>query len=170
MESEDGHSSPRLISREWSSLARLAGRTSKKGMATAVLLLLSAVLGISILATDQNLWQDQPSHAYSLIVFVVIDLGLAGLTAGKGGKSMLRAAGAWGGVQALIMLGDIFWPMPFGSIPLTQSDFATYLFGLGFYDNKHIAFLFPTLFVVLLVLAGVAFWESGKAQGSQVRN
>jgi hypothetical protein len=147
----------------------LAAQASKKGKITTLLLLLSAVLGISILATDQNLWQYQPSHAYSLILFVAIDLGLGGLTLRIGTKPILRAAAGWGFLQALIMLGDIFWPMPFGNIPLTQSDFATYLFGLGFYDSKHIAFLFPTLFVVLLVLAGAAFWESRKAPNSRNR-
>src|SRR5215471_18850441 len=136
-------------------------KTSKRGTSTAVLLLISAILGVTILATDHNLWQFQPTHAYGLIIFVAIDISLAGAAIMRGTKSALTAAAAWGALQALIMLSDIFTPTPFDSVQtLSMTDFAKYLFGLGFYDNNHIPFLFPALFVVQLVLVVVALRES----------
>jgi len=137
---------------------------TKKGKLTAVLLLATAILGVAILATDQNVWQYQPSHAYALAAFVVIDLLLAGMVLMRGTRSSLRIAGLWGLLQALIMVGDIFWPSPFGSFAVSQTDFAMYLFGLGLYDNKHIAYLFPTLFVLEILVLVVAFWEMRKAK------
>ncbi|MDA4126776.1 MAG: hypothetical protein OK452_06210 [Thaumarchaeota archaeon] len=137
---------------------------TKKGKFTAVLLLATAILGVAILATDQNVWQYQPSHAYGLAAFVVIDLLLAGVVLMRGTRSSLRISGIWGLLQALIMVGDIFWPSPFGSFPVSQTDFAKYLFGLGLYDSKHIAYLFPTLFVLEILVLVVAFWEMRKAK------
>jgi len=137
---------------------------TKKGKLTAVLLLATAILGVAILATDQNVWQYQPSHAYALAAFIVIDLLLAGMVLMRGTRSSLRIAGLWGLLQALIMVGDIFWPSPFGSFAVSQTDFAMYLFGLGLYDNKHIAYLFPTLFVLEILVLVVAFWEMRKAK------
>ncbi|HEY6283871.1 MAG TPA: hypothetical protein VIW22_08110, partial [Nitrososphaerales archaeon] len=64
----------------------------------------------------------------------------------------------------LIMVGDIFWPSPFGSFEVSQTDFAKYLFGLGLYDSKHIAYLFPALFVVEILVLVVALWEGRKAK------
>jgi hypothetical protein len=137
---------------------------SKKGKVTALVLLVSAILGAAILATDQNLSQYQPSHEYALAVFVVIDLALAGMVLMKGTRSILRISGLWGMLQALIMVGDIFWPSPFGSFAISQTDFARYLFGLGFYDSKHIAYLFPALFVVEILVLVVALWEGRRVK------
>ncbi len=137
---------------------------TKKGKLTAVLLLATAILGVAILATDQNVWQYQPSHAYALAAFIVVDLLLAGMVLMRGTRSSLRIAGLWGLLQAVIMVGDIFWPSPFGSFAVSQTDFAMYLFGLGLYDNKHIAYLFPTLFVLEILVLVVAFWEMRKAK------
>jgi hypothetical protein len=155
-----------------SSLNRAAGATdgrmeppaTKKGKFTALLLFVSAILGVAILATDQNLWQYQPSHAYSLAGFVVIDVLLAGMVLMRGTRSSLKISGLWGLLQAVIMVGDIFWPSPFGSFQVSQTDFARYLFGLGLYDSKHIAYLFPALFVVEILVLVVALWEGRKAK------
>ena len=129
---------------------------------TSVFLGLSALLGIAVLATDQNLWTYEPSHAYGLIGFVVVDVVVLGLVVVRAGKMTLRVAGVWGILQALIMLSDITTgPQALG---MSQSDFARYLFGLAFYDTKHIAYLFPALFAVNVVLLIVAFLASRKAQ------
>lgn len=137
---------------------------TKKGKVTILLLLVSAILGVAILATDQNLWQYQPSHAYGLAAFVVVDLLLAGMVLMRGTRSSLKISGLWGLLQALIMVGDIFWPSPFGSFAVSQTDFAKYLFGLGLYDSQHIAYLFPALFVVEILVLVVALWEGRKAK------
>ncbi len=155
---------PRLNSVTGATDGRMESPAMKKGKFTAVLLLATAILGVAILATDQNLWQYQPSHAYSLAAFVVIDLLLAGMVLMRGTRSSLRISGLWGLLQALIMVGDIFWPSPFGSFAVSQTDFANYLFGLGLYDSKHIAYLFPALFVLEILVLVVALWEMRKAK------
>jgi hypothetical protein len=68
----------------------------------------------------------------------------------KGSRRTILLAGAWGGVQALIMLSDIMTGPTSLSLPPDQ--FAIYLFGLGYYDSNHIAFLFPLLFVVNIIV------------------
>ena len=138
---------------------------TKRGKFTVLFLLISALLGIAILATDQNLSQYQPTHVYGLIAFVIVDIVLAGLVLVRGTRSFLQISGIWGLLQALIMLSDIFWPSPFGSaFAISQADFARYLFGLAFYDTKHIAYLFPSLFVVLILVLVVGMWESRGAK------
>jgi hypothetical protein len=131
----------------------------RKGLATSALLGLSAVLGLAILGTDHNLWSFEPSHAYGLIAFVIIDLVGIALILWKGSRNMLRLGGAWGAVFTLIMVSDIFsgGASAFG---LDSNEFAVYLFGLGYYDSQHIAFLFPALFVVNIFAAIVGFLES----------
>jgi hypothetical protein len=155
---------PRLNSVDGATDEQMESRATKKGKLTAVLLLATAILGVAILATDQNVWQYQPSHAYGLAAFVIIDLLLAGMVLMRGTRSVLRISGLWGLLQALIMVGDIFWPSPFGSFEVSQTDFARYLFGLGLYDSKHIAYLFPALFVLEILVLIVAFWEMRKAK------
>jgi hypothetical protein len=126
------------------------GAVMAKGQATSLLLVVSALLGTTIILTDRNLWQYQPSHAYGLIAFIIIDLGAAGLVLAKGSRRTIVVAGAWGGLQALIMMSDIITGPT--SINLPPDQFAIYLFGLGYYDNMHIAFLFPLLFVVNIIV------------------
>ena len=159
-----GGMNPTLNSAAGVTGGRMEPPATKKGKVTVLLLLVSALLGAAILATDQNIWQYQPSHAYSLAAFIVVDVLLAGMVLMRGTRSALRVAGLWGLLQALIMVGDIFWPSPFGSFAVSQTDFAKYLFGLGLYDSKHIAYLFPALFVVEILVLIVAFWERRKAK------
>jgi len=131
----------------------------KKGLTTSVLLALSALLGLAILGTDNNLWTSEPSHAYGLILFVVIDIVGIGLIMWKGSRNLLMLGGAWGFVFALIMVSDI-WSGAASALGWTPAQFATYLFGLGYYDSQHIAFLFPALFAVNLLVGIVGFLES----------
>ena len=135
-----------------------AGKRRPTG--TILLLLISALLGIVILATDKNIWKDAPLHAYGLVAFVVVDLVLLGLVMMRPTKQTLRIVLGWGLLQIVIMLANIFnGPSTYGS----PSDFATYLFGLGYYDSNHIAYLFPALFVVRIVLAAISYMDSKKA-------
>jgi len=131
----------------------------KKGLVTSALLGISALLGLAILGTDHNLWNFEPSHAYALIAFVVIDVVGIILVMWKGTRNMLRLAGAWGAIFAIIMVSDIFSGAAslFG---LDSYQFAQYLFGLAYPDNQHIAFLFPALVAVNVLAAVVGFVES----------
>ena len=131
-------------------------------LGTAALLAISALLGLAMLATDRNLWTYAPTHAYGLIGFVLVDLAALALVALRGRKMVFGLAAVWGALQALIMLSDIATgAQSFGMAP---ADFARYLFGLGFYDSNHIAFLFPALFAVNVILAFVAFFASRKSR------
>jgi hypothetical protein len=155
---------PRLNNEAMPPGGRMEASGTKKGKVTTLFLLVSALLGVAILATDQNLWSSQPAHAYALGGFAVIEVLLAGFVLMKGTKSALRIASIWGLLQGLIMVGDIFTPNPFGSFPISQTDFARYLFGLAFYDNKHIAYLFPSLFVVQILVLVLGMWEARGAR------
>ena len=133
---------------------------SKWKTGAIVLLVLSALLGLAIAGTDSNLWTYEPTHAYGLIAFVIVDLVAIGLLMMRGGKNIYRLVALWGILQALVMLSDIATgPSSFG---MTQQNFAIYLLGLGFYDSHHIAFLFPALLAVNIVLAIWAFLGSRK--------
>jgi len=118
-----------------------------------------------MLSTDYNLWTYEPAHAYALIGFVAIDVVAVALVAWKGTRNVIRLASAWGGLFALIMVSDIFsgGANVFG---LSPEQFAIYLFGLGYYDSAHIAFLFPALFVVNILAGIVGFWESRGGRGT----
>ena len=134
----------------------------RSGMATSGLLGLSAILGLTILGTDHNLWSLEPSHAYGLIAFVVIDLVAIGLIMWKGSRMMVRLGGVWGAVFAVIMVSDIYsgGALAFDTTP---DKFAIYLFGLGYYDSDHIAALFPALFIVNILVAIVGLMESRRS-------
>jgi hypothetical protein len=131
-----------------------------KGFLTSAGLVASAALGAAIVATDRNLWKFEPSHAFALSAFVIVDFGVAGYLMSKGSRLSFQLASIWGTLQALVMLADIFTAP--ASLGLTQAQFAVYLFGLGYYDSYHIAFLFPALFVVNILLAEFAYFDQRK--------
>jgi hypothetical protein len=137
----------------------------RTGLLTSVLLVLSALLGLAILGTDHNLWSLEPSHAYGLIGFVAIDVIAMALVMWKGSRMALLLGGIWGALFALIMVSDIYSGGA-TAFSTTTDQFAIYLFGLGYYDAYHIAFLFPALFVVNILVAIVGFWESRRAMGT----
>jgi O-antigen ligase len=133
-----------------------------KGVLTKAFLLVAFLLQLAILATDKNIWRDAPTHAYGLAVFAIIDLALFGFLFMRTNRQTFLLVSAWGLIQALVMLADIFnGPSTYG----TPTQFATYLFGLGYYDSNHIAFLFPALFVVTILLALSALIESRSQKG-----
>lgn len=136
----------------------------KPGLATSALLAVSALIGLTILGTDSNLWNYEPSHAYGLIAFVIIDIIGIGLIRWKGSRNLLRLGAAWGAIFALLQVSDVYSGGA-AAIGLTPDQFASYLFGLGYPDNAHIAFLNPALLVVNILVAVVGFWESRKSMG-----
>src|SRR5271157_4779698 len=139
-------------------------RDMRTGLLTSVLLVLSTLLGLAILGTDHNLWSLEPSHAYGLIGFVAVDVIAIALVMWKGSRMTLLLGGIWGALFALIMVSDIYSGGA-TAFSTTPDQFAIYLFGLGYYDTYHIAFLFPALFVVNILVAIVGYWESRRAMG-----
>ncbi|HYC26449.1 MAG TPA: hypothetical protein VEB67_00325 [Nitrososphaerales archaeon] len=133
---------------------------SRRATGTLLFLVISIVLEASILGTDMNLRNDGIMHFYALAGFTVVDIVLLAMAFMNSRRMTLRLVALWGVLQAVVMIADIFnGPSTYG----TYSQFATYLFGLGYYDSNHIAFLFPALFVVRILLAAAAFRDSGKA-------
>ena len=83
------------------------------------------LLGILILVLDQILWSTAPSHAYGLIVFVIVDFAAAGFVLGRPSRMALTIAAAWSSLRILIQLGDVFLGPTLG---IGYADFANYLF------------------------------------------
>jgi len=129
----------------------------RKGLLTSAGLVTSGALGVAIIVTDRNLWKFEPTHGYALGGFLAVDLGLLTFILLRGSRLSFRLASSWGIFQALVMLADIF-TVP-SSLGLTQTQFAEYLFGLGYYDSAHIAFLFPALFIVNVLVAEFAYFD-----------
>jgi hypothetical protein len=81
--------------------------------AVSAVLVVSAVVGAAILASDAYLWSAAPSHAYGLVVFAVLDLVLAG-TVWRLTRLSLLGSGLLGLVQFAAMAGDVFTGQPTG--------------------------------------------------------
>jgi cytochrome b6-f complex iron-sulfur subunit len=102
---------------------------------SGIFLLLSAVVGIYLLATDNSLWILAVSHAYGLVAIVGIDLifGILSLV-------MMRRVFLWSVAGALLgvllQIGDIVTAPQYG---MTIQYFASYLFGLWAFDALLVA-------------------------------
>ncbi len=98
----------------------------------------SSILGIQILLMDKWLWNAAPTHAYVLIIFVIVD---SALLAAMWRKTMLATIGATlaSTAQLTAMLGDIAIGQPSG---ISASVFKSYL-------------LADTAFISLLATQGI---------------
>lgn len=94
-------------------------------------LIVSALFGIYLLATDKSLWLLAVSHAYGLVGIASIDLilGLVILLV-RSNKLLIPSAG-WAILTILLQLGDIATAPQY---KMTPAYFARYLFGLWAYD------------------------------------
>lgn len=115
----------------------------------SAVLLVSALNGGYILATDSALWSVAPSHAYGLLAFTVFDLSLmVGLW--KVPRAAIVVAVLFGLVQLSVMVGDIFLgTLTFSSNSTTPVAFSSYLLGDA---------AFKTLLgiQVILIVVGIA--------------
>jgi hypothetical protein len=82
-------------------------------IALTALLVVSALVGIEILSTDEWLWYVAPTHAYGLVAFVVLDCALAIVLWRKTRPAAIGAA-LFGAVQFVAMFGDIITGEPAG--------------------------------------------------------
>jgi cytochrome b6-f complex iron-sulfur subunit len=109
---------------------------------TGISLILSAVFGIYLLATDQSLWILAVSHAYGLVAIVAIDLLFGILSFFMVRRVfLLSVAGALLGV--LLQIGDIATAPQYG---MTIAYFASYLFSLWAFDALLVAQLLVIFF------------------------
>lgn len=113
---------------------------------TAVLVV-SAIVGAIILKTDAYLWAAAPSHAYGLIVFVAVDLGLA-VAVWRVTKLAILGSALLGALQFVAMAGDVFTGRPVGML---QSAWQQYILG----DTYFVALLGIQLVVVGVAVLGI---------------
>jgi hypothetical protein len=121
-------------------------------VATSGALSASAAMGVVILLTDGYLWAAAPSHAYGLVAFVIIDLGLAAAIWRATRPAMLGAA-LLGLVQFTAMTGDVFAGQPAG---LSLSLWEKYLLG----DIYFVGLLLLQLVVVDMAFLGLVYRRS----------
>lgn len=97
-----------------------------------VSLLVSAVFGIYLLATDKSLWLLAVSHAYGLVAICSIDiiLGLTNLLSSS--RKVIIPSSGWAILTILLQLGDIATAPQY---KMTPEYFASYLFKLWAYDG-----------------------------------
>lgn len=103
---------------------------SKFQFAIGIFLILSAVFGLYLLATDQSLWILAASHAYGLVAIVGIDLILGALSILLVRRAYLLSVSA-ALLGVLLQVGDIVTASQYG---MTIAYFASYLFGLWAFD------------------------------------
>jgi len=109
----------------------------------------SAIVGAVILKTDAWLWAAAPSHAYGLIVFVVVDLGLAAIV-WRATRLALLGSALLGAVQFTAMAGDVFTGQPAG---MPASLWQQYLLG----DAYFVALLALQLAVIAVAVLGLTY-------------
>jgi hypothetical protein len=89
------------------------------------LFVVSGLLGIFLLLSDQALQIGAPQHYDALIAFVVTDFLLGGLELFTPRSLLVRVAAIWSAARILLQLGDVLLgPM----YQFTYAQFAEYLF------------------------------------------
>ncbi len=108
----------------------------------------STILGIQILLMDKWLWNAAPTHAYGLIIFVIVD---SVLLAAMWKETILATIGAAlaSTIQLAAMLGDIAIGEPSG---ISGSIFKNYLLG----DTAFISLLATQVIILVLGTATLA--------------
>jgi hypothetical protein len=127
-------------------------KLNKLQTAISAVLVVSALVGTIILKTDGYLWAAAPSHAYGLVVFVVVDLALAAIV-WRATRLALLGSALLGAVQFTAMAGDVFVGQPTG---LPTSLWEQYLLG----DTYFVALLCIQLALVAAAVVGLAYRRS----------
>jgi len=126
-------------------------------------MLLSAAAGVYLLATDGSLWILAVSHAYGLVMMVVLDVVLGSLNL-TGSKRVYLASLAAAFLGIVLQLGDIATAPQYN---MAMAYFASYLFGLGAFD----ALLALQVAVIVLGIFGradVQFLASRRRVGKEL--
>ncbi len=123
----------------------------------SALLVLTALLAIALLSQDKIIWTVAAVKAYALILFVIIDLAIAGLVY-TGNKMGFTLALGWSVLRILLQIGDLATASLYD---FSYRDFADYLFNptASYPPNPQgvpATFLDAILFFEILT-AGLAF-------------
>lgn len=88
--------------------------------------MLTAILGIAILSTDNVLRSGAPMHYYALIAFVIVDLIVGTFVFTKGTRVAFLIAIAWSILRIVLQIADLSQASVYQFSSYTQ--FADYLF------------------------------------------
>lgn len=128
--------------------------------AVSSVLLVSALVGSIMLLTDHFLWSAAPSHAYGLIVFVALDVGLAGAVWRVTRLAVLGSA-LLGLVQFAAMAGDVFVG---GPSSMSTALWQQYILG----DIYFVVLLGVQLVVIVVALVAFSFQRALRPTGAPV--
>ncbi len=117
--------------------------------AVSAVLLISALIGSIMLLTDRFLWSAAPSHAYGLIVFVAVDVGLAAAIWRVTRLAILGSA-LLGLIQFAAMAGDVFVG---GPVSMSTALWRQYILG----DVYFVVLLGMQLVVIVVALVAFSF-------------
>ena len=139
----------------------------------SVLFFIQFFITLIILTSDQNLQTDFGTvgkyfiHWYGLLVSGIVDAVAFGILIFTGRKLFIGLGVIWGTFMAIFQVADILTASSL-NVGLTESQFATYLFGLSKYPGAlpYIPGLYDLLFAIyiLIIIVGILFYRmSGKA-------
>jgi len=126
-------------------------------------MLLSAAVGIYLLATDGSLWILAVSHAIGLVIIVILDVFL-GVMNLSGSKRVYLASLAAAFLGIVLQLGDIATAPQYN---MTVVYFASYLFGLAAFDAL-LLLQVGVIFLGVLGRANVQFLASKRRMAKEL--
>ena len=110
-----------------------------------IIYIFSIFCGLLLLFTDVELWDVGVSHAYVLIIFIVIDLGILTKIVIRP-KNLDQICLIWGLIKIILLFGDIVTAKNFG---LTYYEFAVYLFNIWSFNGLIISQLIIILLIII---------------------
>ena len=110
-----------------------------------IIYIFSILCGLLLLFTDVELWDVGISHAYVLIIFIIIDLGvLTKIIINP--KNLNQICIIWGLIKVILLFGDILTAKNFG---LTYYEFAVYLFNIWLFNGLIISQIIIILLIII---------------------
>jgi hypothetical protein len=105
----------------------------------------SIFCGLLLLFTDVELWDVGISHAYVLIIFIIIELGILTKIV-INPKNLNQICIIWGLIKVILLFGDILTAKNFG---LTYYEFAVYLFNIWLFNGLIISQVMVILLIII---------------------
>lgn len=141
----------------------------------AALLGITALLGVVLLAVDPTLREYAPINEAALVVFIIIDLILAGIVYLKPSRTTFNLVVGWSILRIIMQIGDIA-TLPFlqgrsllqGPEPVFgYADFANYLFNplnMNHFGNNPpgVPGVFLDLMILLQIVTAYLAWKVRK--------
>ena len=110
-----------------------------------IIYIFSIFCGLLLLFTDVELWDVGISHAYVLIIFIIIDLGILTKIV-INPKNLNQICIIWGLIKIILLFGDILTAKNFG---LTYYEFAVYLFNIWLFNGLIISQVIIILLIII---------------------